>query len=294
MKSEFLKYNPNFQYKESVSYFHKKIMSQDEIPVIFAKDSDSLFYKNQIIQSNVTKDISFSKSLFSTHQIKQQNTKLIDLPLNYSSWSSAVLLFCLVVFASVKYNNTRKLQQVFKAFAVPRFFSQLARESNSFTEQTTLILFSIYVVLLSFLITQLYIVTSGVSVGFEGFMVFVKVLTGVALFYLLKIALVSFTGNVFKSGKEASDYILSIYIFGQTMAMVFLPFAVIVAYNFSFTVVWIFLAIFCISYLYRLMRGLVFISASLKVPMYYLFIYLCTLEILPLVILFKYVLLMLY
>lgn len=294
MASETTTYNPHFQFNYSNSYFADKIKYQDEVPDCFAKTvNDSSFTENQIVQVNISRETQYHKSIFTNHELKARSSKLSNLPSNYSDWASSVLLACVVVFAATQYSNFKRLQVVFKAFAVPRFFSQLAREANSFTERPTMILFSLYLVLCGFFITRLLIVNNEVASGLDSFILFIKVLSGAIAFYLLKIGIISFSGKVFKATREASDYILSIYLFGQTMGVVILPFALIIAYNFSIIAVYSFFVIYSISYIYRIFRGMIYISVALKVPMYYLFIYLCTLEILPLVVLLKYVLIIL-
>jgi hypothetical protein len=293
MNKDHFSYNPNLQTKDSLSYFRKSLNAQDEVPIIFAKDKDSLFYRNQIIQVSVDKGVQYEKSLFPQHLLKAKPPYENKAAAPISDWSTIVLMLCFMFFAGIQYNYFKRVQQLFKAFAVARFFSQLARESNLFKERATVLLFSMYVVVLSFFLTMTSLYYSGNKDELGGLLLFLKVLAGVIVFYFLKIILFSFTGRLFKSSKEAADYILSIYVFGQVMGIVLLPFSVVLTYFPSEFVLILFFVIFGISYFYRAIRGMIFIYSGLNAPAYYLFLYLCTLEILPLVIIAKYIMLIL-
>jgi hypothetical protein len=293
MNKEHYSYNPNTEYKDSLTFFRKNLELQDEVPIIFAKDKDSLFYKNQIIQVSLEKGIQYQKSIFPHHLLKVKPPIQNNNNPPVSDWGTYVLMLCLMFFAGIQYNNFKRLQQLFKAFAISRFFSQLARESNLFKERSTVMLFSLYIVVLSFFLTRTYLFYSGTTNDFSSFYIFIKMLLGVSAFYFIKIILFSITGNLFKSSKDAADYTLNIYVFGQMMAIVLLPFSIVLAYFPSGFVIFSFFIIFGISYFYRAVRGMIFIYSGSDVPAYYLFLYLCTLEILPLVIIAKYCMLML-
>lgn len=292
MSKEHSSYNPNLEYKDSLNCFRKNLNFQDEVPMIFSKEKDSLFYKYQIIQVSVDKNVQYEKSIFSRHALKV--SRPIENKSNpaVSDWGSYVILICLVFFAGIQYNNYKRVQQLFKAFAVARFFNQLARESTLFKERSTFLLFSMYVVVLSFFLTRTYLFYTLNNNELNGFVLFIKVLLGLSLFYFFKIILFSLTGKLFKAAKESADYILNICVFGQVMGIVLLPFSIIMTYFPNGFILLLFFIIFGISYFYRTFRGMIFIYSGLNVPVYYLFLYFCTLEILPLVIIAKYLLLM--
>ncbi|MFA4852523.1 MAG: DUF4271 domain-containing protein, partial [Bacteroidales bacterium] len=116
---------------------------------------------------------------------------------------------------------------------------------------------------------------------------FIKILAGVLLFYLFKMWLFNFSGFIFKTKKETSDYILNIYVFGQIAGVVLLPVIVLMSYLHSETIIYAGGILLVLLYVYSLFRGVVCVTYGVKISVYYLFLYLCTLEILPLFILAK-------
>ena len=119
----------------------------------------------------------------------------------------------------------------------------------------------------------------------EGLLLFSKIVVGVFLFHTIKMFLFKVAGWIFRSAQATSDYVLNFYIFGQISGMVILPIVIFVCYMNNLTIMYLGIVLFAILYLYHLLRGLTITLMNAKISLYYIILYLCTLEILPLVIL---------
>lgn len=285
-----LTYNPHVQIKDSLTWFKQFILLQDEAPAIFSEaKEDSAFLKHRIVQVKIEKPASYEPSLFRSHALKP-SAKAAPTPVNHigGDWVFIVVVACFLLFANAQYGYFRRMQQIFKAFFANRFFNQLSRDVGLFGERVSIFLFSSYLLGFSLFIYQAFtFFNPGVGNEWVDFLLFLKILGGVFLFYLLKFMLFNMIGFIFRSKNEASDYLLNIYIYGQIAGIVLLPLILLVSYVHSVLFIYIGSALISLLYVYRLYRGVSIITSNVKVSIYYIFLYLCTLEILPFIVLIK-------
>lgn len=169
----------------------------------------------------------------------------------------------------------------------------LKRKDNFYTHPTSTVnliefklLFTLFFLLIfTFFVYALFYSSSA---GFH-FLIFLKLLGVTTLFFTLKILLAEFVGMVFFNIKQRKLYQesflnltipFSILLFGLSVIMVYHPSEWIIPYHL--------IAIILISMFYILLLVKVFlIFYSKLLDFFYIFLYLCTLEILPLFILFR-------
>ena len=145
VEKDYSNINPQLLYQDTHPGFFKKFIGlQDEVPNDFAtffKDStQTAAYKIQgekIRQFQVYKSHELRTSMFTQHQLRTTMLKPEQRPLlgSNSIWLFGIILFVLVLFAILRTNYTKKLQQLFKGFAVFNYFNQLIREENLFRER---------------------------------------------------------------------------------------------------------------------------------------------------------------
>lgn len=289
MTKDSLSVNPLHTFSDSVNWFKHFIQMQDEVPVGLNDIKDDRQYiESRIIQVKTERPKGFEKSIFTSHQLKFTGFDIKDRSIMNPGWMAPLILFCFILLAFAQYGWYKRVFQIFKAFFVGRLFVQLAREGGLFNERVTLLLFLSYIIGFALFLFQIIIFFYGTpSAVLESFILFIKLLTGVTLLYIIKIALFRFSGFLFKSVKETSDYVLTIFVFGQIAGIVILPFLVLLTFLKSEIIIIAGLLLFSILYIYRFFRGAVTVTASSKISMYYIFLYLCTLEFLPLIFIAK-------
>jgi hypothetical protein len=180
------------------------------------------------------------------------------------------------------------MQQIFKAFFAGRLFSQLSREGGILGERVSLFLFSSYLLGLTLFFYKIYefycIIPSSF---FSSFFLYLDILGGVIIFYIFKLGLFNIIGFIFKAKRDISDYVLNVYILGQISGIVLLPVIVFITYMPTKYVIYAGLVSLILLYLYSMFRGVTMAASKVKISVYYLFLYLCTLEILPLFLIAK-------
>jgi len=296
MYSDSLSYNPNNLCEDSITWFKEFFLLQDEVPSnLLSKKEDILFLNNKLIQVKAYKPESFKKSIFASHQLQPE----VFLPKKKNvinpEWVSPLLILIFLLFAIAKYGYFRNIQQIFKAFFNNRLFNQLFRDGGLFSERVSLILFSSYLLSLSLFIFKISCFYFNVPDSFLlSLFLFVKILISILIFYILKMGVFNLSGFIFRSSKETSGYVLNIYVFGQITGVLMLPIIVLITYLCNEIIIYTGLILFSLIYLYRLFRGFSIAISNVKGSIYYLFLYLCTLEILPFFLLAKVVIKMIH
>jgi hypothetical protein len=282
-------YNPNLTCKDNPNWFKSFIQLQDEVPSeLIKKKEDSVFLKHRIIQIKVDRPKSFNKSLFTAHQLKPSGAEPSAREISNHGWIAGIIAICFIFYSISHYGYFRRVQQIVKAFFASGLFSQLAREGGVFSERVSLFLFSSYLMALSLFFYKILEFYYSVPPGFLlSFLLYLEILAGIIIFYLLKLGLLRLLGFIFKADREVADYILNVYILGQMAGVALLPVIVLMAYMQSEFVIYAGSAALLLLYLYSMFRGLIMVASKVKVPLFYLFLYLCTLEILPLFLIAK-------
>jgi len=289
MQKDTLSYNPNFHYKDDMNYFKQFLLLQDEVPTnILIVKEDSSFLKNRIIQTRIDKPNKFEKSIFSSHLLKPSSIVIKDKHIYNHTWTSGIIVLCFILFAFARYNYSKRINQIFKAFFANRFFNQLSREGGLFKERVSFILFITYIAALGLFIFQIYCYYNNIILSeLISFWMYIKILSGILIFFLIKTFLYVLTGFIFGKAKETSDYLLNIFIFDQIMGVILLPIIVLTTFIHNQYFIYMGVLIFGLLYLYKMYSGAIYAISVAKISPYYLFLYLCTLEILPILILAK-------
>lgn len=129
MQTENYSYNPNSFYNTKPSWFRGFIMLQDEIPSnMVEKKEDSLFLKHCIVQRKMERPKSFSKSVFTSHLLKNSGSRIKEKEILNYGWVTGIIAICFIFYAIANYGYFRRMQQIFKAFFAKRLFNQFSRE----------------------------------------------------------------------------------------------------------------------------------------------------------------------
>ncbi|MEI8006411.1 MAG: DUF4271 domain-containing protein, partial [Bacteroidota bacterium] len=117
--------------------------------------------------------------------------------------------------------------------------------------------------------------------------VFALCAVATSLFWMLKIYIIRLLGTVFRTYFTTKDYLQNILVSMFTTGLILLPLLILTIFLHSDILLYITMISICLLYIFRVMRGY-FIGISIKKFSYlFLFVYLCTLEILPLLVILK-------
>jgi hypothetical protein len=179
------------------------------------------------------------------------------------------------------------LVKIYRAFANENILKLLQREQGAVISAPYLffyILFFISAGIFAFQIAYHY-----ETIGFE-FKNLGYCILGVAGFFLLKHILLIIIGFVFPVYKEVKQYSFTITVFSIILGIILIPFNIFVAFaqdSLTFSgIIGAFLAISAI-YIYRGLRGIFIGSKFLAFHKFHFFMYICTIEMAPMVIIIK-------
>ncbi|MGC3977310.1 MAG: DUF4271 domain-containing protein [Paludibacteraceae bacterium] len=200
-------------------------------------------------------------------------------------WVFVLILFLFILFVTSVKKSAGRLYEYLK-----NFFNKKKTAFSYSTFTINLLEYKISSFLLSLGVVSLFIssVFCDATSGFQP-MIFLKILAVTFVFYLLKVGLINFIGYVFFSLKQViffketySNLILSfsLFIFPILIIKIYSSFHSCVIFEYTAVIL---LVIFYILLLFKVFQ--IFYTKILD--SFYVFLYLCTLEILPLILLLR-------
>lgn len=226
-------------------------------------------------------------SAFKPHNLVPEHNEPLAINHQAFDWITIVFLVCLFVFAWIQTSYSKRLTQIFRAVAQPHHVNQLEREGNLFKERIIIGLGLNYYLLSSIFFFQIFTLTSNVPFGFSSLTFTGIIFACIFLFQMLKTAIIHITGIIFETGESARQYQLIILIFNHIIGIVLFPIVVIAFYWKSEGLLIAGIVIISLIIFYRFYRGILTGRDNKSYNLFYLFLYLCTLEILPLLLIFK-------
>jgi hypothetical protein len=206
-------------------------------------------------------------------------------------WISAVLILLIMGLTFVKVMHHKSLKQLKEALFSITISNQVVRDDNVLLQRATSLLTIIFYVIAALFITQ---VTEHyhMSMGFipHGFLRFFVFLLLIALIYTLKLFCLRLLGFVFLVEKPTTAYSFNVFLINNALGVMLLPILIGIYYMPSgyylfFNIVALTLVV--IAFIYRVFRGIMIGVSHPHFSLYYLFLYLCALELAPLVFLAK-------
>ena len=193
-----------------------------------------------------------------------------------------LLTISFLLIAVLKSFYWKHAKLLFMGIFAQRYANQYLREENAFTERVSFITFLLMSINISLIILKLIPKTSVLeTVGLIG---------GVMLFFIVKIGLILLLGSIFRVKDIAKLGIFFSFLFDRALGFFLFP-LVIVLYFFAFNITAFVMLIVAIVFLVLLLLKLFWLwkigTNAFGLSHFYIFLYLCTLEISPLLLLGK-------
>lgn len=248
------------------------------------KENVLLFNNNCLLPVSSTIEVCRSSIIFPANhpktQIKPQPIKNHDL-----NWVFIVFILCFALFSWVQIIYRKRFIQLIKASFSNHYIVPLMRDGDVFNERNTIALFVLFpcmVALLLFQTVSQFFFISGLPI-----LIYAKVLIWIFLFYIFKIYLTKLLGSIFKISEITYEFRLITLLNNLLIGILLLPLLVVNIYASSLIALYVGICIFAMLSLYKLFRYVILSLSKPKFPKLYLFIYLCTIEILPFIVLIK-------
>ena len=230
----------------------------------------------------------YVRSVFQSHQLQPTGFQINQAHKTQPDWLLAILVVCFILLAWGQVFYAKRIQQIFRAPFSRRFTNQLTRDGNLFRERIAVALGIVYVFAFSLFLYEFNEQILGYALpGVSGIYLFLFITLLNIGVTTAKVALVQFLGAIFKTRETTNNYLLNLLIFALLSGPVLLIALVFIIYLKSVVLIYVCLSVFILLLVFRFMRGF-FIGMSLRKFSYlFLFVYLCSLEILPLLVLIK-------
>lgn len=205
------------------------------------------------------------------------------------SWLVGVIVVLMLFLAVIRVSYPNEVLTMIQGFYNNRVLSQINKEDNLFNSWPFIFLYLLF----GFTIGMfLYLVSKFTQLGgvTEGFNLYLVFSVSILVLFILKVITVRFLGFLFDIPRLVREYVSILYLSYFNTAIVFLPLVLIMAFSSrilapSFVVLAILILV--IIFIFQFLRVGASIFKTYSLSKFYLILYLCTLEIGPILILIK-------
>ncbi|MDQ3112319.1 MAG: DUF4271 domain-containing protein [Bacteroidota bacterium] len=202
-------------------------------------------------------------------------------------WGAALLFFSFTLIVILRVFDYRKLALLFNGFFRASSVSVMYREEYSLTSRISLLLLVNYLLVFPLFIWQVMGHFGAVREGLSGF----AMISGLIFCaYFVKIISTRMLGNIFEVKEASSEYVYNILLFNKTTGLILFPVCLLLAYARQIPpeiLIWSGIVSWCLILVYRLLRVVLIGLSNSSVSFFYIILYLCTLEIIPFVVILK-------
>jgi hypothetical protein len=239
---------------------------------------DTLQNSSGLIDSSQTANY----ELFNNHLLLPQGSKPVLHFTNYDFVVAGILFFLYILFVWLYVSNRKRLNQIIKGFYINRYANQLAREELAIGYRVSLFLAMLFVFSLSIFFVQLnnyfvfFVINNSIS--------YLIVSAAIIVLYFCKFIFIKILAFIFKLGKEEKEYKMGILLFCNALGIFMFPIVICLQFvNRVEPLVFIYsgLSVVSLFLVIRLIRSFAIGLNSNRVSLFYLFLYICTFEILP-------------
>lgn len=231
------------------------------------------------------------KSLFQGHELKARGLEGKPLEPRNADWFSISLFLLLAWFTWTRVVYHKIVGQLIGAVFNINATNQIVRDENILVQRASIMLSLMYYFAFAMFAYQgIELLDFKSNWLGTGFLSFLFILLAVALAYSLKTVLLKVLGNVFDIERPATSYIFNLTLINNATGVALIPIVFLMTYMdgwWTYPLFYLGLGALIISFIYRQIRAFRIWAAMQGVPFFYFILYICTLEISPLLILFK-------
>lgn len=213
-------------------------------------------------------------------------------PKRRDQWRFWVICVILIYISFVRISHPNDFNVFIQSVFNVRLSDKSWEEQRTVFNFITLHMFTIYLLIAAIFINS-YFEQNRINFTDNYFLQYLLVVGISGVLYISKFLLHSFLGALLSIKKLGVGFISNTISVSIFLALVIFPFIIFYSYNtnqlWSVIMMQAIIVLFIISIIYRVMRILLVSSSFFTFPIIYLFIYLCALEILPIVVIVKFI-----
>lgn len=278
--------------QQDLSALNKKLSKDSlakEMTLVQSTDSiskDSLLLVNDSVKSVDT------NQLIVVQEVPKYGGKEISRFQNIgfgNDWLVGVILFSLFLLASVKFLFGKYLSKLVESVFNSHTANNLFLEKNINMVKGSAIINLLFVVNISLFAVNILNQNTISSVQEYGFKEFTLIFIAVLSLYIGKVVVVRSLGYVFKGNNESKEYVFTTFLYNKNLGLFLFPVIIALPFVQAHAVRWLmYIGVFMIFFFFvlRIARGLKILFRK-HVSIFYMILYLCALEIFPLLMIYK-------
>jgi hypothetical protein len=206
-----------------------------------------------------------------------------------AGWILVVILIAGLCIGLSRYFFAERVAQFFKASFAVHYFNQMEREGGLFNETVTYLMFLNYLLVFSLMLWVTMQLFGWVPAEdlIPPPVLYLLLLLGATLFFLLKSLFLGFLSWVFNTRKATQGYLKNLFLFNQLKGLVLLPVVSVLVYHPTKTGLLTAWMLFAVAGLIKVARGALLGHRISGLSGYYLILYLCSIELAPLLVMLK-------
>lgn len=227
-----------------------------------------------------------SKSTAVTSSNNSNIRSIVNVKSTSNTFIFWLVLFTLLLLAIVVNVQRSALSKVAKSITNENVLKLSKREENGGLSGHYIMMYVMFFINLT---CFLYLVAKSFN-GLDGFSNWLLVFGGVVVTYMIRHISMSFIGNIFDVSKDSTLYSFTIMTFNIFLGLVLIPVNLVVAFSppeISSLAMYLGIGLILILLLIRWVRGLLIGVRFIGEHLFQFFLYLCTFEIAPILILLR-------
>jgi hypothetical protein len=206
-------------------------------------------------------------------------------------WLLGIFLLLTLLFIWIRIFYGKFFSTLANALISFQISAKLFREKNVLLHRVSIVLDFIYILVLSVFIFEVAVHFGLVEAEITPFNLFLIFLNIAILYTLLRIAVLRITGNLFQNRSTFMEYIHNTFVINKGTGIALFPVVIMAHYlpeSLVEPVIVLGMMIFAAAFIFKGIRAYQIIIRK-DIILFYLILYFCTLEILPLLLGFKFV-----
>lgn len=204
-------------------------------------------------------------------------------------WQTILLLITFFLLGLTKAFANNRFKQSIRALINYGVAQEINREEKVFFHRGNILTTIIYLITSSLFIYHLKQVINTNVLDEDNLFFFTLIFSTIIFTYSVKFLFSKVLFFVFNQTSLSSEYIFNVSLYNNLLGILLIPILSIIYFttiHFNIAVLYLFIPTSAIVFLMRLLR-LIVIGNSKGISFLYIFLYICTLEILPLVVMYR-------
>ncbi len=255
--------------------------------------SPYLTFQHHLTADTAKQEIIYRKSLFTYHKLPKISREAVPIPAQHpNGWIFCLLIAIVFLFGFLTKNHSPKLKEILRSCFSNRYLNFLLKDTISLKRTLIPLIYIGFQLIITLFIYHLIIFTKSPFPlpNASIYINFIILLVITNLFLLLRILIINFLGNVFMSKKSTDIFLINDFNFTFLISLVLLPILFLAFFSDSLAMenaTKIGIGIVSLLYIIKILRSLNITLLYNRLSKLYLFYYLCSLEIIPILVIGK-------